>query len=115
MENASKSTGVINQWNGRYDSDSTRGSGGRAVATGGRQFRDVPMEIMMHRQNLPVREYRDRFLEAIRRNNVVIVMGETGSGKTTQLPQYLYEAGFGQCGVIGITLPRCALNYLLFV
>ena len=115
MENASNSSGVINPWNGRHDSDSARASGGRAVTTGGRQFPDVPMEIMMHRYNLPVREYRDRFLEAIRRNNVLIVMGETGSGKTTQLPQYLYEAGFGQCGVIGITLPRCALNYLLFV
>ena len=69
----------------------------------------------MHRQDLSVREYRDRFLQAIRRNNVLIVMGETGCGKTTQLPQYLYEVGFGQRGVIGITLPRCALNSLLFV
>ena len=115
MENASNSTGVVNSWNGRYDSDSAVASCRRAVASECRQFREIPMEIIMHLQNLPVREYRDRFLETVRRNSVLIVMGETGSGKSTQLPQYLHEAGFGLRGVIGITLPRCALNYLFFV
>lgn len=46
------------------------------------------------RASLPVFKYKDLFLEAIDKNQVLIVVGETGSGKTTQLPQYLYEAGY---------------------
>lgn len=34
-------------------------------------------------------------MESIKENNIVIICGETGSGKTTQVPQFLYEAGFG--------------------
>lgn len=37
---------------------------------------------------------------------VVVVVGETGSGKTTQLAQYLYEDGYGTYGMIGCTQPR---------
>ena len=37
---------------------------------------------------------------------VVIIVGETGSGKTTQLTQYLHEAGFTQYGMVGCTQPR---------
>ena len=48
-------------------------------------------------------------MEAIHNNPVVIVKGDTGSGKTTQMPQFLYEAGYGSPrgptpGMIGITL-----------
>ena len=91
--------------------NSLMASGRSAAAVGGRRFR-VPAEILEHRKRLPVHEYRDSFLEAVQRNSVLIVMGETGSGKTTQLPQYLYEAGYGQRGVIGITLPRCAIRLI---
>lgn len=42
----------------------------------------------------------------IRENNVVIVVGETGSGKTTQLTQYLHEDGYSKYGMIGCTQPR---------
>ena len=49
-------------------------------------------------------------MECIAENDVVILCGETGSGKTTQLPQFLYEAGYGSAadrsGMIGITQPR---------
>lgn len=49
-------------------------------------------------------------MEAILSNDVVIICGETGSGKTTQVPQFLYEAGFGCAegvpGFIGVTQPR---------
>lgn len=44
------------------------------------------------RESLPVFRYRDEFLAAIEEHQVIIIEGETGSGKTTQLPQYLYEA-----------------------
>ncbi|XP_047050747.1 pre-mRNA-splicing factor ATP-dependent RNA helicase DEAH10-like [Lolium rigidum] len=48
-----------------------------------------------------------KLVEEVRKNGTLIVVGETGSGKTTQLPQFLYDAGFCQDGkVIGITQPR---------
>jgi ATP-dependent RNA helicase DHX37/DHR1 len=49
-------------------------------------------------------------MEIILENDVCILCGETGSGKTTQVPQFLYEAGFGgfskRPGMIGVTQPR---------
>ena len=42
----------------------------------------------------------------IRENSVVIIVGETGSGKTTQLTQYLHEDGYSRYGMIGCTQPR---------
>lgn len=59
------------------------------------------------RKSLPVYKHRDQLLDAIRENQVLIVVGETGSGKTTQLPQYLYEAGYCKNGMkVGCTQPR---------
>ncbi|MEU4835580.1 ATP-dependent RNA helicase HrpA [Streptosporangium sp. NPDC023615] len=55
---------------------------------------------------LPVSRRRDDILEAIRDNQVVIVAGETGSGKTTQLPKICLELGRGVRGLIGHTQPR---------
>jgi pre-mRNA-splicing factor ATP-dependent RNA helicase DHX16 len=64
-------------------------------------------EKLLHlRKTLPVFAYRDEFLEAVQDNKVLIVVGETGSGKTTQIPQYLYEAGWNKLGKIGCTQPR---------
>lgn len=55
---------------------------------------------------LPVAEARGAIVPALRRNQVVVICGETGSGKTTQLPKMLLEAGFGARGRIGHTQPR---------
>lgn len=55
---------------------------------------------------LPVSQHRDAILEAIRDHPVVIVRGDTGSGKTTQLPKLVFEAGLGHTGRIGVTQPR---------
>ncbi|MDA7525520.1 helicase-related protein, partial [Verrucomicrobiales bacterium] len=54
---------------------------------------------------LPIHEKRDAIAEAIRRHQVVVVSGDTGSGKTTQLPQMCHEALQGK-GLIGCTQPR---------
>jgi ATP-dependent helicase HrpA len=56
--------------------------------------------------DLPVSEKKDDILAAIRLHQVVIVCGETGSGKTTQLPKICLEAGRGLTGYIGHTQPR---------
>ena len=58
------------------------------------------------RQFLPAFAVREELLSVIRENQVTIVIGETGSGKTTQLTQYLYEDGYGRTGMIGCTQPR---------
>ena len=49
----------------------------------------------MARLQLPILAEEQAIMEAIHNNSVVIVCGETGSGKTTQVPQFLYEAGYG--------------------
>jgi len=46
---------------------------------------------------------REEVLKAIRDNQVLIIVAETGSGKTTQIPQYLHEIGYTKFGKIGIT------------
>lgn len=64
--------------------------------------------VSMTRKKLPVFKYRDEFLKAVRENQVLIVVGETGSGKTTQLPQYLVEDGYTMSGkfMVACTQPR---------
>ena len=57
-------------------------------------------------QDLPVTQYADRLIDAIQKHQVIIVAGETGSGKTTQLPQIAMLAGRGLTGMIGHTQPR---------
>ena len=57
-------------------------------------------------QELPVVQARDELLAAIREHQVVVVCGETGSGKTTQLPKLCLELGRGLRGLIGHTQPR---------
>jgi len=58
------------------------------------------------REFLPAFAVRNELLKIIRENQVIVVVGETGSGKTTQLTQYLYEDGYGTYGLIGCTQPR---------
>ncbi|KAF8640918.1 hypothetical protein AX17_000566 [Amanita inopinata Kibby_2008] len=58
------------------------------------------------REYLPAFACREELLKTMRENQVVIVVGETGSGKTTQLAQFLYEDGYCSYGLIGCTQPR---------
>jgi pre-mRNA-splicing factor ATP-dependent RNA helicase DHX38/PRP16 len=66
----------------------------------------IEKTIKQQREYLPVFAVRQQMMSVIRENNVVIIVGETGSGKTTQLTQYLLEDGYGRNGVIGCTQPR---------
>ncbi|KAI4520084.1 hypothetical protein K525DRAFT_240665 [Schizophyllum commune Loenen D] len=58
------------------------------------------------REYLPAFACRDDLMKTLRENQVVVVIGETGSGKTTQLAQFLYEDGYCEFGLIGCTQPR---------
>ncbi|CAM9196742.1 unnamed protein product [Ascophyllum nodosum] len=58
------------------------------------------------REFLPIFQVKEDLLRVIRDNQVVIIVGETGSGKTTQMTQYLHEGGFTQFGKVGCTQPR---------
>ncbi|KAK2722129.1 pre-mRNA-splicing factor ATP-dependent RNA helicase PRP16-like [Artemia franciscana] len=62
--------------------------------------------MKQQRQYLPVFAVRQDLLQVIRENQVIIVVGETGSGKTTQLTQYLHEEGYTKYGMVGCTQPR---------
>ncbi|GKC91692.1 pre-mRNA-splicing factor ATP-dependent RNA helicase DEAH7, partial [Tanacetum coccineum] len=62
--------------------------------------------LSQQRQYLPIFSIRDELLQVIRENQVIVVVGETGSGKTTQLTQYLHEDGYTTYGIVGCTQPR---------
>jgi len=68
--------------------------------------RKTTMSLLEQRQSLPIYKLKDELIKAINDNQVLIVVGETGSGKTTQLTQYIAEAGFAARGKIGCTQPR---------
>lgn len=58
------------------------------------------------REYLPVFTCRSQLLNVIRENQITVIVGETGSGKTTQLTQYMHEDGYSEFGMIGCTQPR---------
>ncbi|CAL8086623.1 unnamed protein product [Calicophoron daubneyi] len=62
--------------------------------------------IMEQRQYLPVFSVRSALLRMIKEHQIVVIVGETGSGKTTQLTQYLHEDGYTTYGMVGCTQPR---------
>ncbi|XP_024121446.1 ATP-dependent RNA helicase DHX33 [Oryzias melastigma] len=64
----------------------------------------TPIEVQ--RKQLPIYQAKAQLLNQLRQLQNAIIIGETGSGKTTQIPQYLYEAGIGRLGLVAITQPR---------
>jgi len=76
----------------------------------GQPYSQRYFQIKEKRRTLPAWEARKDFLKLVKRNQTVILVGETGSGKTTQLPQFLLEAGYhlanGDTKAIACTQPR---------
>ncbi|XP_058801679.1 probable ATP-dependent RNA helicase DHX34 [Phymastichus coffea] len=60
-------------------------------------------QLRTEQANLPVAQFKDEIINAVKTERVVIIAGDTGCGKSTQVPQYLYTAGFG---TIACTQPR---------
>ena len=70
------------------------------------QQRRGSVPAIAYPEELPVSQKREEILRAIREHQVVVICGETGSGKTTQIPKMCLEAGRGVVGLIGHTQPR---------
>ena len=75
---------------------------GKATSFGQRSS----LSITEQRRSLPIFKLRDEVIQAVRDNQILVVIGETGSGKTTQMTQYFVEAGLTRHGRIGCTQPR---------
>ncbi|KAM7458267.1 hypothetical protein BLSTO_00977 [Blastocystis sp. subtype 1] len=82
------------------------GEGGNVKSFRNQKGQKSFQELQEERKSLPVYAYRKQIIESVKRNPTTIIVGETGSGKTTQIAQYLHESGFFSEGVIGITQPR---------
>src|SRR5580700_2926587 len=92
-----------NQRSGNQRSGSARSEHRRAEA---RAARRAAMPPITYPPELPVSQRRDEIAQAIKENQVVIIAGETGSGKTTQIPKICLELGRGVTGQIAHTQPR---------
>lgn len=73
----------------------------------GMMFTPRYFELLKKRTQLPVWEYKDKFMELIHKHQIIVLVGETGSGKTTQIPQWCvdYAKAVGKRGV-SCTQPR---------
>ncbi|MEE6469893.1 hypothetical protein FKM82_008809 [Ascaphus truei] len=68
--------------------------------------RKPPVPVELQRRSLPIYRARAQLIGQLRQLDTAVIIGETGSGKTTQIPQYFYEAGIGRQGTIAVTQPR---------
>ncbi|KAI7813069.1 ATP-dependent RNA helicase DHX33 [Triplophysa rosa] len=66
----------------------------------------APISVDAQRRQLPIYQAKSQLINQLRQLHSAVIIGETGSGKTTQIPQYLYESGIGRQGIIAVTQPR---------
>ncbi|CAF1872850.1 unnamed protein product [Brassica napus] len=64
------------------------------------------LNVLEVRKSLPIYGYHEQLLQAVEEHQVLVIVGDTGSGKTTQIPQYLHDAGYTKRGKVGCTQPR---------
>ena len=83
-----------------------RPSNDRAAPRIARSEPRAPVWSLSYDANLPIVSAKEEICSAIRANPVCVIAGETGSGKSTQIPKFLLELGFGRHGRIGMTQPR---------
>ncbi|MCA0297583.1 MAG: ATP-dependent RNA helicase HrpA [Proteobacteria bacterium] len=100
--------GLWSRWQGKPADAGVRQAFEQAlnasIATRERRLSTVPAVTLD--ASLPIAREGDRIIELIRNHQVVVIAGETGSGKTTQLPKLCLAAGRGVAGMIGCTQPR---------
>lgn len=63
-------------------------------------------EIREMIEELPILQFEEKIVQTIEKNPVTVIIGETGSGKSTQLSQILHKRGYTKSGIIGVTQPR---------
>ncbi|SMC18747.1 ATP-dependent helicase HrpA [Desulfacinum hydrothermale DSM 13146] len=90
----------------RADRPTRRGKPSRGFPRRRPKLRPEEIPPLRYPDELPISQKKDEIVQAIRENPVVVVTGDTGSGKSTQLPKMCLEAGCGRRGLIGSTQPR---------
>ncbi|HUH89576.1 MAG TPA: ATP-dependent helicase, partial [Lysobacter sp.] len=100
--------GLWSRWRGRPGDADARAAFEQALATSvtRREARAASLPQVPADPSLPIASEAERIVELIRQHPVVVIAGETGSGKTTQLPKLCLAAGRGAAGMIGCTQPR---------
>ncbi|KAF7287145.1 hypothetical protein GWI33_002518 [Rhynchophorus ferrugineus] len=92
----------------RLSENGTNGIAKKAITFGNINGHSLKPKVNLQeqRKNLPIYEKRNKLIELIKQHNTLIVLAETGSGKTTQIPQYINAARIMENGKIAITQPR---------
>src|SRR5690606_18039276 len=100
--------GLWSRWRESPEDDDRRGRFEQALAESAarREARAARLPSAPVDTGLPIAAEADRIVELIRDHQVVVIAGETGSGKTTQIPKLCLAAGRGAAGMIGCTQPR---------
>jgi len=106
MSSPAELTAPAQARSGRSKSRRSGSVAAREAQAAARAARRAAMAPITYPPELPVSQRRDEIAEAIRDHQVVIIAGETGSGKTTQIPKICLELGRGVNGQIGHTQPR---------
>ena len=100
--------GLWSRWSGKPGDDKAQAAFAQALSASvtQREARAAALPRAPVEASLPIAAEAERIVELIRKHPVVVIAGETGSGKTTQLPKLCLAAGRGAAGMIGCTQPR---------